>query len=117
MKALLEEFLSYLAVERGLSKNTISSYRTDLAHFIGNLENKGIKDIGSVKRDDIMKYLLSLKDRGLSSNSISRGLVAIKMFYKFLVQERFIKDDTAGVLESPKLMRPLPNVMGMAEVE
>jgi integrase/recombinase XerD len=117
MKTLLEEFLNYLSVERGLSKNTIVSYRSDLAHFIEYEEAKGVKDIADVKRDDITKYLLNLKDKSLSPNSISRALVAIKMFYKFLVQEHFIKDDVAGVLESPKLIRPLPNVMGMAEVD
>jgi integrase/recombinase XerD len=64
-----------------------------------------------------MKYLLKLKEGGISSNSISRALVAIKMFYKFLVQERLAKDDVPGVMESPKLIRPLPNVLGMAEVD
>lgn len=109
--------MSYLSVERGLSKNTISAYRTDLAHFINYLESKNIKDIDGVRRQEITNYLLHEKDKGLSSNSISRALVAIKMFYRFLVQERFIKDDVAGVLESPKLIRPLPDVLGMSEVD
>ena len=117
MKALLEEFLSYLSVERGLSKNTISSYKTDLVHFAGYMEKKGVKDIDGVKRQDIINYMLSLKDKGISGNSISRALVAIKMFYRFLVQERLIKDDVAGILESPKLIRPLPNVLSAQEVE
>jgi len=117
MKRLLEEFISYLSIERGLSKNTISSYRTDLAHFIGYLETKGVNDVDRVTRQDIMNYLLTLKDRGISSNSISRALVAIKMFYRFLIQERLAKDDVAGVLESPRLVRPLPNVLGMADVD
>ncbi len=117
MRKLLDEFLSYLSIERGLSKNTISSYRTDILHFIAHLEARGIKDIGEIKRQDIMKYLLYLKDKGISSNSISRALVAIKMFYKFLVQERLAKDDVAGVLESPKLIRPLPNVLNPVEVD
>ena len=118
MRVLLDEFLNYLTVERGLSKNTISSYKTDLVHFLNHLESKGIKDIDKIRRQDIMNYLLSLKDNnGLSSNSISRALVAIKMFYRFLVQERFVKDDVAGIMESPKLIRPLPNVLGMAEVD
>jgi integrase/recombinase XerD len=116
MKALLEEFLNYLSVERGLSKNTISSYRSDLFSFINYLETKGAAGIEKIKRDDITKYLLHLKDKGLSGNSVSRALVAIKMFYKFLAQERFIKDDVAGILESPKLIRPLPNVLNVAEV-
>jgi integrase/recombinase XerD len=117
MKALADEFLNYLSVERGLSRNTISAYGTDLKHFMEYLATKGISDPDSVKRQEITDYMLGLKDRGISSNSISRGLVAIKMFYKFLVQERLAKDDIAGVLESPKLIRPLPNVLGAAEVD
>lgn len=117
MKELSEEFLNYLSVERGLSKNTITSYRADLACFLNYLESKGLSNIESIKRDEIRNYLMHLKDKGLSSNSISRALVAIKMFYKFLAQERFIKDDVAGILESPKLIRPLPNVLNIQEVE
>jgi integrase/recombinase XerD len=116
MKALLNEFLNYLSVERGLSKNTISAYGSDLVSFLEHLEGKGIAGMEKIKRDDITEYLMSLKDKGLSGNSVSRALVAIKMFYKFLAQERFIKDDVAGILESPKLIRPLPNVLNMAEV-
>ncbi|MFA5146352.1 MAG: site-specific tyrosine recombinase XerD [Candidatus Omnitrophota bacterium] len=117
MKTLIDEFLNYLTVERGLSRNTIASYRTDLISFLGHLEKKGHPDAEKVKRSDITGYLLYLKDKGLSSNSISRALVAIKVFYKFMVQERFVKEDVAGVLESPKLIRPLPNVLGALEVE
>lgn len=117
MKELLEEFLNYLSVERGLSKNTISSYRTDLVSFLNYLESKDLKSIERIKRDDITAYLMYLKDKGLSGNSVSRALVAIKMFYKFLAQERFIKDNVAGILESPKLIRPLPNVLNLPEVE
>ncbi|MFA6141695.1 MAG: site-specific tyrosine recombinase XerD [Candidatus Omnitrophota bacterium] len=117
MKMLLEEFLNYLSVERGLSKNTITSYGTDLSHFIQRLELLGVKDIDKVKRQDIMSYLLYLKDKGISGNSISRALVAIKMFYRFLIQERLAKDDVPGILESPKLIRHLPAVLNIAEVD
>ncbi|MCX5686307.1 MAG: site-specific tyrosine recombinase XerD [Candidatus Omnitrophica bacterium] len=117
MKTLLEEFLNYLSVERGLSKNTIASYGADLAHFIRRLESLGVKDIDKVKRQDITNHLLYLKDKGISGNSISRALVAIKMFYKFLIQERLAKDDVAGILESPKLIRHLPAVLNIGEVD
>lgn len=100
-----------------MSKNTIASYRTDLASFLSYLESKGLNDMKSIKRDDITAYLMHLKDKGLAGNSVSRALVSIKMFYKFLAQEHFIKDDVAGILESPKLIRPLPNVLNTAEVE
>jgi integrase/recombinase XerD len=117
MRKLLDEFISYLSVERGLSKNTIYSYRTDLVHFIDHLEASGVKDVDRVRRQDITDYMLGLKDKGISSNSISRALVAIKMFYRFLVRERLAKEDVPGVLESPRLIRPLPNVLGASEVE
>ncbi|MDP3804278.1 MAG: site-specific tyrosine recombinase XerD [Candidatus Omnitrophota bacterium] len=117
MKTLVDEFLNYITVERGLSKNTIASYGTDLTQFIKRLESLGIKDVDRVKRQDITSHLLYLKDKGISGNSISRALVAIKMFYKFLVQERLAKDDVAGVLESPKLIRYLPAVLNISEIE
>jgi integrase/recombinase XerD len=117
MKELIGEFLNYLTVEKGLSKNTMLAYGADLNHFAEHLDKRGVTSIDGVKRQDISDYLLKLKDSGISSNSISRCLVAIKMFYRFLMQEHLAKDDVAGVLESPKLVRSLPNVLGSAEVD
>ncbi|MDD5428630.1 MAG: site-specific tyrosine recombinase XerD [Candidatus Omnitrophica bacterium] len=117
MEHLLEEFLNYLAVERGLSKNTIAAYGTDLEHFIGRMEKIGITDINKIKRQDITGYMLYLKDSGIGSNSISRALVAIKMFYRFLVQEHLAREDASGVIESPKLIRGLPDVLNVDEVD
>ena len=58
MKEFVAEFLNYLSVEKGLSKNTISAYGTDLAGFVKYLESKGIADLDGIKRQDIMNYLL-----------------------------------------------------------
>lgn len=117
MKAFLGEFLNYLSVEKGLSVNTILAYNSDLARFINRMEVKGITAPDSVKRQDITDYLMSQKNNGLSGNSISRALVSIKMFYRFLVQERFAKEDVAGILDSPKIIRLLPDVLSIAEVD
>ncbi len=117
MRKWINEFLDYLSVERGLSKNTILGYGRDLKKFADYLESKNIKDLDTVKRSDITKFMLQLKDAGLSSNSISRNIVAIKVFYKFLVREGLLKVDIAGVMESPKLVRPLPEVLTLREVD
>ena len=117
LKELLDEFIDYLTVERGLSKNTTISYKRDLAHLITYLGSKKMYDVGEIKKQDVVNYLLYLKDGGLASNSVSRALVAIKMFYKFMVRERFVKEDIAGVLESPRLIRPLPDVLSVDEVD
>lgn len=117
MQNWIKEFLDYLSVERGLSKNTILAYGEDLNKFSGYLASHNIKDLDSVKRSDITKFMLGLKDSGLSSNSISRNLAAIKVFYKFLTREGLIKTDIAGLLESPKIIRTLPEVLTLGEVD
>lgn len=117
MRDLLNEFLNYLSVERGLSKNTILAYRRDLNKYIEFLERRKVGSIENVTRRMISSYLLELKDGGLSANSISRNLVAIKVFHRFLAAEGYIKDDVTSVIESPKLWKRLPEVLTPKEVE
>ncbi|MDD5439671.1 MAG: site-specific tyrosine recombinase XerD [Candidatus Omnitrophica bacterium] len=117
MRDWIQQFLDYLTVERGLSKNTIISYGSDLSKFADYCESKGITSVDGVKKNDITSFMLSLKDKGLSSNSISRYLVAVKVFYRFLVRERLTRIDMASVLDSPKLIRPLPEVLTIGEVD
>ena len=112
----LEEFINYLSVERGLSENTIVAYRRDLVKFIGYLEEKQ-KTIDGATRSNISDFMLALKDQGLSANSITRNLVSIKMFYRFLTGERLIKKEITEVMESPKLVKKLPEALSIEEVE
>ena len=117
MKELIETFLNYLSVERGLSNNTIFSYRRDLDKYAAYLENKKINSLLEVKRDDITNFMFYEKEKGLSASSIARSLVATKTFYRFLVRERILKADPTAVLEAPKLWKRLPEVMLLSEVE
>lgn len=117
MKEEVEEFLSYLSIERGLAKNTIDAYRRDLAKFITFLSRKGISSFDEVKRPLITNYLIGEKDKNLTPATLSRNLVAIKMLFRFLVRERFVKEDVAGVIESPKMWRKLPDSLSLKEVE
>jgi len=118
MKDFIEEFLDYLVVERGLSKNTISAYRTDLYKYANYLtNNKKRPHLAEVSRDDIRDYMVFQKEKGLSGNSISRNLVAIKVLHRFLVREKYIKEDITSVLDSPKLWKHLPEALSLSEVE
>ena len=117
MRNLVDEFLNYLSVERGLAVNTIDSYHRDLNKYIKYLEVKKITSFKGVKRSDITNFMLALKDKGLNSNSISRALVAIKMLHRFLVNERYLKDDISSVLALPKLWKRLPEVLSSKDVE
>lgn len=117
MKKLVEEFLNYLSVERGLAVNSISSYRRDLNNYIKYLEKNKISSFSETKRNNITNFMLYLKDKGLNSSSIARALVATKVLYRFLVNEGYLKDDVTSVFTSPKIWRKLPQVLRPEEVE
>jgi integrase/recombinase XerD len=118
IKDMAEDFLDYLSVERGLSVNTISAYRSDLYKYIDYLEAKKKRlHINEATRQDVRDFMMQQKDQGLSANSISRNLVAIKVFHRFLLREKYIKQDVTNVLDSPKLWKHLPEALSVAEVE
>ncbi len=113
----IELFLDYLSVERGLSKNTILAYRGDLKDYTGFLEAVSKKSISASSREDIRDFMLHQKDKGLSVNSISRALAALRMFYRFLAREKLIKSDVSSYIDSPKLWKKIPDVLNLDEVE
>lgn len=117
MDKLIEEFLGYLSVERGLSNNTLSSYKRDLTKLFNYLKTRQINSIDKVSRQTITSFMLDEKDKGLSANSISRELACLKSFYKFLLKENRVREDITSVIESPKLWKRLPNVLSLDEVE
>ncbi|MEK7867820.1 MAG: site-specific tyrosine recombinase XerD [Candidatus Omnitrophota bacterium] len=117
MNELIEQFLSYISVERGMANNTLSSYKRDLYKFADYLKSKKIDSIDKVSRQMINSFMMAEKDRGLGSNSISRELACIKSFFKFLLKENIIKENAATIIESPKLWKKLPFTLSVSEVE
>lgn len=117
MRTALEKFLAYLALERALSRNTISAYNSDLENFIAWLENNDIGSFENIRRTYIHDYLAELKDFGLETATLARRLVAIKMFFRFMFQEKIISKDITNVMDSPKLWQLLPDFLSSAEVD
>ena len=117
MLDLAEEFISYLSIERGLAENTLISYKRDLGTFIGYLEKRGIHSMERIKKNDITLFLMSQRDKGLSANSVARAFAAIKVFYKYMVGERNLKENTASLIDAPKLWKHLPETLNLDEVE
>ncbi len=110
-------FLDYLSIEKGLSKNTLLAYARDLKRYSDYLKRARISSLEEVTRKEIMEFMLKEKDRGLSPSSVSRGLVAIRLWHRFLAQEGRIKEDVTDVLEAPKLWKHLPEALSVMEVE
>ena len=117
MNQLLDQFIDYLSVERGLSSNTLEAYRRDLTKFFWFLDKESTASIQGAGSRDIIAYLIYLRKSKLAIRSISRNLVAVRMFYKFLVNEDVINDDPTLNLDSPKTGLVLPEVLSQDEVE
>lgn len=117
MEKLLQHFCGYLAMERGLSRNSIAAYRCDLQDFIAFLGKLGKTEFKEVSRDDIIDFLGEHKENGMEPTSLARRLVAIKVFFRYLFQEKFIPEEITAVMDSPKLWRILPEFMSSREVE
>jgi integrase/recombinase XerD len=117
MESFVSEFINYLAVERGLARNTLESYGRDLRQFQAYLQDSKIDFMKDLNRSTILTYLSNLQSNGKAVSTISRNLAAIKSFYQYLVRERYLEKDPAAHLESPKLEKKLPKVLSVHEVE
>jgi integrase/recombinase XerD len=117
MDAQIDDFLSYIASEKGLSQNTIHAYQSDSLAFIRYLHSVDIGSFEAVTKGDIVNFLAFLNDQKYATSSISRGLVTIKVLFRFLKREGLITDNVALYLETPKLWQLIPEVLSCSEVE
>jgi len=117
MEHLLEQFIGYAALERGLADSSIKAYLSDLRQFLGFLQERERRDPDAVTRGDIMDFLEQCRDSGMATKSIARRLVAIKVFFRYLFRERFVKADVTDVMEGPRLWQVLPGMLSIAEIE
>jgi len=117
MDSLVHAFINYLAVEKGLAANTLESYGRDLRQFMQYLASQDTAALPQVTRPTIVAYLAFLQKKGRATSTVCRNLAAIKSFFRFLVQERFVTSDPTADLESPKMEKRLPKVLSVQEVD
>ena len=113
---LLKDFLSFLSVEKGLSKNTIESYRLDLRKFQDFLSSKE-RDFPSLSRPDIIDFIERLRGEGYSISSICRFISSIRGLCKYLLLEHVISEDPSENLQTPKKWERLPKSLSVPEVK
>ena len=115
-QALIDKFLDALWLEKGLSENTLKSYRYDLAAYAAWLfENN--RSIADVRRADINLYLSYRLQKGLKARSTARSLSCLRALYRYMLREKLIQDDPTLRVENPKLGRPLPATLTELDVE
>ncbi|MBI5454245.1 MAG: site-specific tyrosine recombinase XerD [Deltaproteobacteria bacterium] len=114
--SLIDSFLDYIVVEKGLSENTRASYCRDLLRFKAYIDEKGAV-LDAAAPSDISGHLKRLKDDGLSVRSYTRALIALRAFYKFLVKKGHVRLSPCTSIDIPKAQRKLPEFLKFEEVE
>ncbi|GAB4339462.1 MAG: site-specific tyrosine recombinase XerD [Candidatus Abyssubacteria bacterium] len=115
--SLIQQFLDWLKVEKGYSKNTVASYRYDLERYREYLEQELFIAIAAVRRNDVIEHLHWLKRKGLTTRSLERHLAAVKQFHRFLRREGYLKTDSTSNLDRFRVFKKLPEAMNSLEVE
>jgi integrase/recombinase XerD len=112
----LRSYLHYLSLEKNASANTIESYRKDLERYLRFLEEEGCRDLSSIDRNIVNRFMAALYDVGLASGTLARNLSSLKMFHKFLIGEGLAVSSPVEHLETPKGARRLPEVLSQDEI-
>ncbi len=114
---LLDNYIQYIVIEKGLADNTVKEYSQDLKLYFNFIAKQKIDDISEDDTALILKHLISLRKTGLNSTSRARHLVSIRGFYKFLTHEKLLKKDPTKLIELPKKNIKLPDVLTIEEVK
>ncbi|MBI2414009.1 MAG: site-specific tyrosine recombinase XerD [Deltaproteobacteria bacterium] len=114
--SLIDSFLDYIVVEKGLSENTRASYCRDLLRFKAYIDKKAAS-IEVAAPEDISGFLKHLREAGLSVRSYTRALIALRGFYKFLVKKGHIRLSPCTSIDIPKAQKKLPEFLKTEEVE
>ncbi|KAF1290467.1 site-specific tyrosine recombinase XerD [Candidatus Enterococcus leclercqii] len=117
MEEQIVDYLHYLLIERGLSKNTRESYERDLNQYLDYLKKNNITSWQNVDRFLILGLLQQLQTEGKSSATIARMISSLRRFHQFLRQERYTDHDPMQHIESPKKQQRLPDTLSLEEVE
>jgi integrase/recombinase XerD len=122
MQEKIQDFLSFLEIEKGYADNTIAAYRNDLTQFLRYVEEqlRGDPEQSTwveVGKDTIVGYILNLKEREYTSSTVARKVAAIKSFFHYLVAEGVLKGDPTATLDSPKVKKRLPKAISRSDIE
>ncbi len=121
MREAVDNFLNYLAVEKGFSQNTIVAYRNDLHQLAGFIQEEAAR-LGSIPpwagfgRQSMLSYMLNLKERGYTATTMARKVAAARSFFGFMVSEGIMKTNPTQDVSSPRVGRSLPKPISISQV-
>ena len=117
MEQLAENYFRHLAIERGLSANTLSAYRRDIGDYLSYLDSLGKKNPSGIASSDILSFQAKLQSAGSANSSVARILASIRGFHKYLLDEGHSNINPASLVKSPKLGLRLPKAISIGDME
>lgn len=118
MDEAIKHFLNFLTVEKSASENTLAAYRNDLQQFAQYLlQHKKTPAWNKVTRQDLINYMLDLKDKAYAEATVARKLAAVKSFFAFLTGEGYLRHDPTENLASPRVGKSLPKYLTPEQVD
>jgi integrase/recombinase XerD len=115
-KNIINKYITWLRLEKGLSDNTAEAYIDDLNKLLHFINSESGTDLLSLKYQDLQQFIAQLNDAGISSRSQARIISGVKSFYRFLLTEAYLETDPTELLESPKIGMKLPDVLTENEI-
>lgn len=113
----LAEYIIYLKIERGLSANTVISYKRDIEKYLTFLTEKKITQLDEVSRFEILDFLQTLRQSGAADNSIIRMVSSLRKFHQYLKRESIVADDPMQLIDTPKKASTLPKAISPQAIE
>lgn len=117
MQEHVDQFLAYMAGERGMSANTTAAYRTDLDQLCSYLRTQELADWQSVTHDHVLGFVLFLRERRYAPSTVARRTAAVKSFFGFLTSQQVITRDPTEQIDSPKVDRYPPRAISQHQVD
>ena len=116
MRKEIDNYIQFLLEKKRSPYNTRMSYERDLRQFREFLEDRGHQSLSMVKADDVKAYLKFQQENGMAASSISRGLAAIRSFFKYCLYNRLVSADPSMMITPPKQERKTPEILSLDEV-
>ena len=116
MTAMVDEFLSWMASERGRSVNTLAAYKSDLAGYTSWLATQSVS-LQRVQRAELDRFVQSRRASGAAAASVARQLAAVRMLHRFMVEENVRSDDPSADVEGVRVPAGIPHPLSEAEVQ
>lgn len=121
MKEQVQQFLSFMSIEKGAAANTISAYRNDLhqfSQFLTDDHSNGSQATWGMVNPEILRgYIVKLRDRDYADATVARKVAAVKSFFNYLTAEGVVSSDPTETLSSPRVGKTLPTALTVQEVD